>query len=385
MVSGAAFAAVLVVGVPVGLEVGDAVSRGDGQFAPATPGPQPSEGPTSGPSASAPEWEITGPTQVSLDLAELPTATEPPFIPYVDGRTIVMGDWSIDVPGKQRVTAVAPFLTGAHVLLNDGGSSELVSYLEGGQGEVVGAAAGVPLATADLRWNAYAVGKVDEFGNNRPGLTLTVFDSQEFTFDSIELPAANYVDFYAIADGTVYFRPHAPGGGEPPLQTWTPGQDAPTTLPLELRASAVSADGQVVAEVTEVTDSGSCSHVVELASGQPLWETCDHQIRGFSPDRSFAWAGPGYADGYAPARIAILDAETGTVIRKLQGPEDFDRPVFFMNATFEDEDHLLIQAEQDSQTALVRCTVSTGDCELAVPLAAGTSLETGSPYLLSSQ
>ena len=372
VVGGVAFAAVVAIAVPVGLEVGDSVSRNDGQVAPATTGPTT---PT----------EITGPRQVQLDLTALPLADEPPQIPYVEGQTVVVGDERYNVDATDDLKAVAAFDGGAHAYVSRNGAAELVRVTPEGS-EVLGAAAGTPIASADLRWNAYALGDVDKFGNVLRGITLTLFDSQDGSTSEINLPAANNVDIYALVDGTVYLRPQSSDGTELPLQSWAAGEAAPTVVSGSFAATAVSPNGDLVADLTKVTDFGTqtCSDVVDLVSGADVWATCKNQVLGFSPDGSFAWAGPEYADGYAPVEIAILDARTGEVIRELQGPGDIDHPVFFMNASFEDEDHLLIRAEQDGQTALVRCTVPTGECESALPPVDGTSDTTGSPYLLSN-
>jgi len=367
VVGGVAFAAVLAIAVPVGLQVGDAVPRGDRQIAPATTEP-------------APPPEITGPTRIDMSLASLPLSDEPPLIPYIDGRTMVAGDERYEVDAKGDIRAAAVFNGGAHLYINRDNVVELVRITPQGTGQL-GAAAGFPLASADLRWNAYAI------DDGQRGVTLTLFDSQESTAVSSTLTKADGVDLHAVVGGTVYFRPILPNGTKLPLQSWAAGEDAPTVVPGSYAATAVSSDGRLIADLTKVTDFGTqtCSDVVDqAASGATLWTTCKNQVLGFGPDGLFAWAGPEYADGYAPVEIAILDARTGEVIRKLQGPGDIDHPVFFMAATFEDEDHLLIRAEQDGQTALVRCTVSTGECELAVPTVDGTSLEgDGSPYLLA--
>jgi len=365
VVGGVAFAALVAIAVPVGLEVGDSVSRNDGQVAPATTGPTT---PT----------EITGPRQVNLDLTALPLADEPPQIPYVEGQTVVVGDERYNVDATGDLKAVAAFDGGAHLFVSRGSTAELVRVTPEGS-EVLGAAAGTPIASADLRWNAYAIGDVDKFGNVLRGITLTLFDSQDGSTSEINLPAANYVDIYALVDGTVYLRPHSSDGTELPLQTWAPGQEAPSYLPTNYYASAVSDDGRVIADMTKVTDFGSCTEV--RGSGRSsLWQTCAQSILGFSPGAVFAWAGPAYLDGYSLGDIVIIDAQTGDVIRRLPS---FDNGLDFMDATFEDADHLLIRVEQGGQTALVRCAASTGQCELAVPVADGTS-ELGSPYLLSN-
>lgn len=386
VVGGVVAAAVVAVAIPVGLQVGDAVTRTERQLAPATSGTAPSEGPTAEPSLSPtaspatepPEQTITGPKQVDIDFATLPAADEPPRVPYLEGQVFVIGDSRVEVDVEGDVMGGVPFDGGAHVYVSRGGTGQLVRVTDGGT-EQLGVAAGGPIASTDLRWNAYAIGAADRFGNVDRGITLAIFDSSDGSTSTVELPLANYVRMVALIDGTVYYKPEPPDGTRQPLSSWSTGQDGPTVVPGSYDATALSADGQLVAYLTEITDSGTCTQVDDRIGGVPLFDTCDHQVRGFSPDGSYAWAVPSYSEGYSLGDLALLDVQTGEVIRRLPS---FDNGLDFMDATFEDADHLLIQAEQGGQTALVRCTVSTGECEAATPPAKGTALE-NPPYSLT--
>ncbi len=402
VVGAVAAAAMVAIAVPVGLQVGDAVTRTQRQLDPATSNTAPSEGPTSAtapttepeptspsptatepatspsPKATEPPRTISGPTRIDIDFATLPAADEPPLVPYVEGRSVVIGDTRLEVDAKGEVVGAAAFDGGAHVYMSDG-TGRLVRVTDAGT-EELGAAAGGPIASPDLRWNAYAIGATDKFGNVERGITLAIFDSATGSTSTVQLPAANSVRMLALVDGTVYYKPERPDGTRQPMSSWAAGEESPTVVAGSYDATALSWDGRVVAALTEVTDFGSCTQVVDRTSGSALMDTCDHSVLGLSPDGSFAWAGPAYLDGYSIGDLALLDTRTGEVIRRLPS---FDNGVEFMDATFEDADHLLIRAEQRDQTALVRCTVSTGDCELATPPADGTSDIGGSPYRLA--
>jgi len=392
VVGGVAAAALVAIAVPVGLQVGDAVTRTGRQIAPATGDTAPpSVGPTSEPprttepeptateptATEPPEQSITGPTRVDIDFSTLPTG-QPPLVPYLDGRTIFVLDSSFDVAGDGSIGAFAAFDGGAHVFVSQEGIPEIVRVTADGTMRGLGHAAATLIASRDLRWNAYATGETDNFGNVKRGIRLWLYGADGST-STLELPEANGVRLIAVVDGTIYFRPERPDGSRQPLLSWTRGQDSPTVVPGSYEATAMSADGRFIAALTEVTDFGSCSQVVDRTSGSALWETCDHTVLGFSAGGEYAWAGPAYLDGYSLGELTLLDGQTGEVIRRLPS---LDNDIDFMDATFEDADHLLIRAEQGGQTALVRCSVSAGDCELATPPAEGTSLD-GSPYLLT--
>jgi len=71
-----------------------------------------------------------------------------------------------------------------------------------------------------------------------------------------------------------------------------------------------------------------------------------------------------YADGIA----AVLDAKNGSLLHEWSG--------VFRQAIPEDDQHLLLLADTGDETpaSIVRCTISTGACELATPLAKGQLL-----------
>ncbi|MFG1818764.1 hypothetical protein ACGFIF_33720 [Kribbella sp. NPDC049174] len=83
--------------------------------------------------------------------------------------------------------------------------------------------------------------------------------------------------------------------------------------------------------------------------------------------RSARSAGPAPNGGepYGEPRTAALDTKTGKLLREWTAKS-------LRGAVAEDDDHLLLlwpdRQEPQSRSAVVRCTVSTGQCELATPL-----------------
>jgi len=324
---------------------------------------------------TGPTAEPTGPTgstRVDIDFENLP-AGDLPAVPYVEGRTVVVGDDRFDVGADGDIVAAAAFDGGAHVVVSQEGVQELVRVTPEGT-EPLGAAVGMPIASRDLRWNAYAIGEP-----NGDGIRLWVYDSSDGSAASVRLPDANALTMLRLADGTVYFSPEGRERGSRPLAWWSPSEAGPPGVGGPSNPTAMSADGSRVASLESVGDFGSCSAVVDYRNDWDGWGTCEDTIIGFSPGGEYAWAGPAYLDGYSIGDLAILDAQTGDVIRRLRS---LDIEVDFMDAVFEDSDHLLLRAEHYGETALVRCTVSTGECEAATPPAFGTTLD-GSPYLLT--
>jgi hypothetical protein len=92
-------------------------------------------------------------------------------------------------------------------------------------------------------------------------------------------------------------------------------------------------------------------------------------VVAFTPDGTIAVGASADGDGYADLRASALDAKTGTLLREWTGPA-------FKKTVVEDDQHFLIQADEGPETkaAIVRCTVTTGACELAVPPTTGELL-----------
>jgi hypothetical protein len=363
--SGVAAAALVAVALPIGLKVGDAVSRGQDPVEPPTP---------------------SGPTQVQLDLQTL-SAGDQPVVPYLDGRTIVGDGFEIEIPGKAPIAGIAPVDDGVYVATGDGSTAwPLTRYSTDGDANRMGSVLNGPVASADGRWVAYLTGETDEFGNPNGPATLVLVDDDTGEQSSITLPGpvdAFQVTIHAVADGTVYFTPtDRRTGRSMSLQSWTIGDSAPEPVPGNFDATAISPDGNLVASITKVRDFSACSAVTDRSTGTELWSTCDYTVKGFTPDGAYVWAVPSNTEGYGPTAVAILDAETGDLVRHYDPMARIKHPITFADAVFEDDEHLLIRAEQDGGTALIRCEVLTGDCRTAEPLVEGTSL-TGNPYLLS--
>jgi hypothetical protein len=107
----------------------------------------------------------------------------------------------------------------------------------------------------------------------------------------------------------------------------------------------------------------ACSTVNELATGRSLWRTCEFQIQSFTPDGRTAIATPPYDDGWAGASVAALDTRDGTLLRQWSGAN-------FVSSLAEDDQHvlMLIDDRESMPRGVLRCTITTGACESAIPL-----------------
>ncbi|MGH3498615.1 MAG: hypothetical protein ACRDP1_14225 [Nocardioidaceae bacterium] len=363
-----AAAALVAIAIPAGIEAGSHLSGGAHRIGPATH------------STNTPPTHVDG--SVKVDFAVLP-AGAPPSIPYTVGHTLHDGSAAVNLFGSQAITGVAVVQDKILTIQQYGPVPRLVELDLGGHYLGKPDAAVSSLAgSADRRYAAYYVYSADKFGNPQPGGDLVRYDSSDHSYRQVALTGVATVRVFAIVDGAVYFRTADQVDHRSTLMRWTPGS-APVAVAPGLTPTAVSDDGSLVATVTKLTGSGSCSEVRDLAAGTTLWHTCDHQILGFSTDGRYVWTGPDYADGYAATSTAVLDARTGEPVLNVEGAPG-SRQTSFMTAQFETDGRLLMQVEHSGRTALVRCDPAGGRCETAAGPTQGTVNDGDAPYLLSS-
>ncbi|HET6295107.1 MAG TPA: hypothetical protein VFG33_17110, partial [Kribbella sp.] len=146
--------------------------------------------------------------------------------------------------------------------------------------------------------------------------------------------------------------------------TWTPGATEATHTKTINSPTAVTRDGRLAASKNVQGDYGTCSTINTIDVGKQLWRTCENQVTGFTPNGSIAVGGPAYGDGYSPLEVAALDAKTGKLLREWGGGPSF------LETVVEDDQHFLIIADGGPETprGVIRCNVTTGGCEVAIPL-----------------
>lgn len=331
----AALVALLAVAVPVGL----AATGGSSQTAPEPPTAE----------------EVVGPAQVRIDLDALP-AGEQPSVPYAQNGVMFLADGAgtTDFQSLDWYSALAWGDKAVVTGLQDG-PPQLYLYdsaSQQAQDVLVEQGAESTVVSADRRWLAY----VDLGEAGAPG-TITVADAETRRSDEFQF-AEPYAYVLAVVDGTVFYL--APGG--PQLRSWSQAEGGRS---YPYRADMVSDDGSLAARVTRRTELGACRELVELASDEARWRTCDWAPAAVSPDGQWVYATLPPVDGYGSAAAAVLDAETGEVVRELRCEGHQGNVGVFRDAVWESADTLLLQVESGGQAALMRLEVTTGEAELA--------------------
>ncbi len=332
--------------------------------------------PTASASPSPPPF--TGPATVPIDARKLPRGAAS-HVTYLRDRTVLGGTGTpVEVPGKVEIIGVGRLHDAVlTVQLKNVRSSSLVVL--DASGKQIGQVAGVDslVTSADGQAVAYASGgrfapDGAEGTEGRAGAGGTVYFQRSMTEQAKRLPRPNVYNLavLGVTNDTVYFQS---GGAEGPWQLyrWQVDQPKATLLGKVVSPTVVSDDGTLAAGLTAFNDSGMCTVLTNPATGSQRWRTCQHQLTRFSPGTIFTVGIPPGSEPYGDLQTVALDVKTGNQLRKWTGPS-------LRDSVAEDDDHLLLQwhDQQDpvSRSALVRCTVSSGKCELATPLASGPLL-----------
>ncbi|MBB5791287.1 hypothetical protein [Jiangella mangrovi] len=300
---------------------------------------------------------LGGTTELQLDgLPEGP----PPAIGWSAGRTFHRADGStVELPENvYDVLELADGFTAARV--GDDGA-EVVSLDDDGRVTDSRAGAG-PVVSPDGSLQAY-------YDQDAGQLWAEPADGSGTEPRAHEVPPGRRIEPVGFLDGGVLVSSVLTPDGALEmnlLNDLAGGMDVdPTDLLWDLeRVSAVSAPAGLVAGYTELRDDGSCSAVYEADAGEPLWETCDYSFDHFSPDGRYLVGSVAYRDGEGNPYAVVVDARTGEVVHTYEGR-------FINEATFEDDDHLLISVRlvdgDDRLAAILRCDLA-GSCEVAAPV-----------------
>ncbi|WP_432944549.1 hypothetical protein ACQPXM_03190 [Kribbella sp. CA-253562] len=327
----------------------------------ATPSRTPSATPTATPSAPPVTGvPVTGPKKITVNLAKL-SEGRPPQLVHTLGRTISGGpEQAYSMPGNARILSAAQ--VGGWTYALESREPDLVLVRDDGAG-----------GRTEIRDISTLVGSVDDGAvayasqqqkpNGEELAGSTVYADVGSDRSKLALPDAWHVQVIAVAAGKVFYSAGTSQSGPTRLYTWVPGRSGATLVKGVATPTAVSADGKLAGSIDSIGEAGSCSFVIEIATGKKLWRTCQHMVMGFTPDKSAVIAGPAYADGYASMGSWLLDGKTGKLLREWNG-------VSFRQVRAEDDQHLLMEVDDgpDTKGAIIRCTIGTGDCERATPI-----------------
>jgi hypothetical protein len=333
---------------------------------PNTPTPKP---PSTTPSApvSTPvplsEPTSTGPTKITLQVSKLSTGRQPQ-IPYLTGRQVRGGAGGpVDIPGKDDILEFARVGGSVLALTTDEKGSNLLRLDANGPASIPGV--NHLVATDDQRGAAYSA---------IPGLPPTeggtLYADTGSEVKSLKLTKGWNFQVIAMVADKVYFQSsNVLGSGATwSTYTWTAGESKTTLVKSIPDATRLTSDGRTAASTLLANENGSCSGISAVETGQRAWKTCDYHLEGFNPGGTVVFGTPSGDDGPCISAEAALDAKTGRLIRQWKGCVQSTAP--------EDDEHLLMVAVasgsgETARSAIIRCAIGTGDCELATPVAGG--------------
>ncbi|HEY0692645.1 MAG TPA: hypothetical protein VGD71_26850 [Kribbella sp.] len=334
-----------------------------------TPSSTPPKNPTATPSVTPRGPAFSGPVKVDFKLSKLPRGRSPQM-PYLVGREVRGGAGQpITIPGSAYVQEISRLGDQVFAIVTKGEGTELLKV------GYPGAPVRTPdvtsvVTTDDETAAAYAASRRGSGGGAVQGGTVYAQTAADTQVHKLSLPKAWDIRVLGYTNGQVYFRwSDSDGATSWRLSTWTPGSSEVTLIKTVPSPTALTSDGRIAASRNISQDFGSCSNLTEIATGKRLWRTCENQVVAFTPDGTIAVGAPASQDGYADLQASALDAKTGALLREWTGPA-------FKKTVAEDDQHFLIQADDGPETkaAIVRCTVTTGACELAVPPTTGQVL-----------
>ncbi len=337
-----------------------------------TPSTTPSKPPGTSPATPS------GSVKQTIDLTKLKQGRAP-ATSYVDGRTVHVDGTKFTLPASDGpVWDIARTGTGALVLHSpkDDGKAVLTTWSGGSRGETVNDVSTV-LSSADQSSSAYAVQPTTADGAELPRFTLTWRDNPSGEKYSLQRTGEHGPIVHAVQGSEVYFSALSKSEKQI-LYKWTAGDDAPKPINAVPTPSAVSSNLQLAASIVSQADDGSCTALIDLASANKRWSTCDYAVDELLAGSAFALGGPAYRDGYGDGLFAALDLKTGKAVREWSGAST----AAIMSTVMEDADHILVLAEQGGKSAIARCAPKSGSCELATPLKKGTGDENNRPYQL---
>jgi len=346
---------------------------------------------TSSPSLPAPSWSASTPTPAAtpstlkptasavtkLNISKLPQGREPQ-VPYLIGREVHSGsNYQVQIPGKGSVLSLGQLggSTLAVVMYEpDGDGTELLKLEPGGTVRRTPDVSSL-VTTADQTAAAYAAARLSSLGvPNKGG---TVYAETGDSVQSLKLPNSWEARVIAYTGGKVYYRASDEETGPWKLYAWVPGEAKAQLIKAVVSPTAVSADGRTAAAMPVRNDDGTCSNVVQIPSGTQLFRTCAFQVRGFTPNGAIAYGDEDNAEGFCSGTSAAFEANSGKVLHEWKG--------CFQAMAVEDDQHVLVVAfatpagqTEQVRTAIIRCTISTGACELATPIGTDTPLVIGS-------
>ncbi|HEY0471038.1 MAG TPA: hypothetical protein VGD34_05215 [Kribbella sp.] len=327
-------------------------------------GPQVEIG-TAAPLTATPAAMSKLPTKVALDATRLQRGRAPQ-VAYLRGRTVQGGPGRpVRIPGTTEIIAVGRLwdITLTVQLRSVTDSSLVMIDSEGKQVNQIKGVDSLSISS-DGQAAAYASGGRFAPTGRRGGTVFLQLPGTTPTF-KLARPEAQDLEVMSVIGHSVYFRSGRGDGATWDLYRWQVDQHSVSKLDKVRSPIALSTSGTVAAGLAVFTDSGMCTVLTDLVASRQRWRTCQYQVTRFGPSDSFVLAIPPGSEPYGDVLTAVLDSKTGDLLREWDARS-------IRGAVAEDDEYVLLQWHDQptpgSRSALVRCAVSTGRCELATPL-----------------
>lgn len=310
------------------------------------------------PSAGVPS--PTGPTTVTPAVSKLGTG-RPPQIPYLVGREVRGGAGDqIKVPGKETILEIAR-VNGSVLAVTTNDNGWRVQRLGTG-----GAASIANVSHLEVNEDQTGAAYASYGGSPPPTEGATIYADSGSSLEALKVKTGWNFKVLAYAVGKVYYQSSDVLGSGATWSTyvWTPGDTKATLVKAIPSLTKMTADGKTAASELLVNNTGSCSAINAVATGVRAWKTCDYYLNRFSPSGATVFGTPSSDKGDCASAEAALDTKTGRLLRKWKGCLQSVAP--------EDDEHLLMVAKVSGaggKYAIIRCAISTGDCELATSVA----------------
>ncbi len=333
-----AAAAVLAVAVPTGLSLGGSLDSGQEIQRPATtnsvsPSPAPSPAPT-------PRADGTFP----LTVHGLPTG-DAAGVPYLEGGRLVTPSGPVRLPEPYGM--VTPY---------DGGYLAVLSSQHPGQVVVLNAAMEVIHTYPDggfslaVSQDGSRVAYVVRESKTKVRLVDAPTDGTDAVTWTIDVPRGESLEPVGFLDDdtVVYNSPAADVMG------YARAGDKPTPITGLLRVDDASEATGLVSGLVSYGNDGGCSGVMDPATGELLWKSCEVSKLRFSPDGRYVVADASYFDGAGSPTLTVLDASTGGVVVTFS-PESGTRTVVGVSqAVWEDDSTVLAYLAEGNDQTMVR-------------------------------
>jgi hypothetical protein len=270
------------------------------------------------------------------------------------------------VPGKQNILDAARFDTSLLVILEVGlGGGELRRIDQGSTsfgGERMPDVQSL-VSSLDQHTVAYGTAPVNADHTRKQG-SAVYWEGSRSQARALQRPDDWGSTVLGVVGYTVYFKSDTDRDGiTSTFNSWNTTTGKVTKIKNVRSPEGVNTAGTAVVDFVAGAAQTFCSALTEIDSGKQLWRTCEYAVDGFTPGDGTAIGTPDFRNGGSDPLIAALNSHDGSVLRQWSGPQ-------FVQTIAEDDDDLLMIADtgEGTPSGIVRCSISTGACELATPL-----------------